>query len=95
MANRIVGNVYIIDTGSANGAIPWLRDAKVASVAFWAADTTGEIIISTVDTTDVIVRLTASNNPASVSQLFLGGVNFPDVIKIPTLTAGTAWIYFG
>lgn len=96
MGNRIVGNVYILDAGSANQALPWPRDAKVNSVLFYGNDTSAEVILTDNDTTNAILRIkvTANGNIASTQSVYLGGVNFPDILKVPTLTAGTAWIYF-
>ena len=97
MGNRIVGNTYIIDTGSANTLIPWPRDAKVQTIAFWGANTSAEVILTSADTGDVVARLAinANGNVANSTSIHYGGVNFPDQLKVPVLTAGTAWIYFG
>lgn len=93
MANRIVGNIVIVDSAMGNSSIltpnPKL---KAATVAFWSPDTTGNLILTGISTADHVVRLTnPNNNPTTV------GIVMPDVyledIKVPTLTAGTAWIY--
>ena len=94
MANTLVDNVYIVDSALANVSLPWPTKGRIMAFAFWAANTTGEIIFTTADTTQVVARLTASNNPASISNLYIGGVDF-GVMKVPTITAGTGWIYFG
>ena len=84
MANRIIDNVYILDTGSANVLIPWPNTAKVMGIGL----TGTEVRISGADTTNVLVRLTSNE------YRYLGGVNFGPDIKLPVLTAGTAWVYF-
>lgn len=96
MANRIVGNVYILDTGSANTELPWLDNAKVATISFWGANTSAEMILTTEDTGNVVARLAinANGNVANSTSIHYGGVNFPGSIKLPVLTAGTGWIYF-
>ena len=99
MANRIVGNVVIIDSGmgnafvltSANQAVN-VSELKVATIAFWSTDTTGNLVLSAVDTTNQIIRLTNPNDDPTTVGAVLGGVNFKD-LKVPALTAGTAWIY--
>ena len=96
MANRIVGNVYILDTGSANTQLPWPRDAKVASIAFWGATTSSVMTIAAGDTGNVLLTL---NGPSTVgaggtTNVHFGGVYFADSLTLPVLTAGTGWIYF-
>ena len=93
MANQILGNTYILDTGSANTPLPWPNNAKVQAVTFWSSNTTGELVLSGVNTFNVVVRLTNPNDDPTTLGVYLGGINFTE-IKLPTLTAGTAWIYF-
>jgi hypothetical protein len=92
MANRIVGNVYIVDSSTGNVAMSWPSKAKIGSVAFWSTNTTGEVIFTGADTTNVVIRLANPNNAATTVGLYLGGVNYTEM-KVPTLTAGTAWFY--
>jgi len=92
MANRVIGNVYIIDTGSANTALPW-NHGPVQSVSFWSTDTTGRLQLSASNTTDVVLTLENPFNVEATVSTHLGGVVFTEM-KVPTLTAGTAWIYF-
>ena len=95
MANRIVGNVYIIDTGSANTALPWLQNTNIQSIRFWGSTTAAQVIFTGADTTNVVARLAISEvgTLGGTDDLFLGGIDFSEM-KVPTLTAGTAWIYF-
>ena len=93
MANRMVENVYIIDVGSANTALPWNAGSRIQTVSFWSTDTTGRMELSGSNTTNVVAKL---ENPfhfeATVSQ-HLGGIRFSEM-KVPILTAGTGFIYF-
>ena len=98
MANRLRGNVIIVDSAMGNAFI--LNSAAVVvdqawyvqSIALWSTGTDGVVRFSHTDTTDVIVIL---ENPfqfdATVSMV-LNGVRL-DELKVPTLTAGTAFIY--
>ena len=97
--NRIVDNFIIVDSAMGNafiltsaGQIVNCRDLKVATIAFWSIDTTGNCIISAVDTTNHVIHFqNPNNNPTTVGAV-LGGVYLKD-LKIPTLTAGSAWLY--
>ena len=97
MANRIIGSIYIIDTSSANTALPWPQGARVNTIRAWFLDTTGLARFTGSDTTNAVCILTPHNAPTPSSgghdEARFGGVRF-DEMKIPTLTAGTAWIYF-
>ena len=92
MANRIVGNVYIIDTGSANIALPWLSGTRISCIAFWSSDTTGTLRLTGSNTTNTIAYFSNPTNVPNTVGAYLGGVNFKEM-KVPTLTAGTAFIY--
>ena len=94
MANVIVGNTYIIDTQSDNNVIPWLRDSKVQAISFWSGDSTGNFQISGTNTSQILRRLSNPLNVPNTVGVYLGGVNFTDVLKIPILVNGTAWIDF-
>lgn len=107
MANRIVGNVVIVDSAMGNafilaqGGSP-IHEVRLHAnmVSFFSNDTTGRLQISGVNTTNIIVSMgwlvngtgSASVVPASQNTSF--GQEQPlDSLKVPTLTAGTAWIY--
>lgn len=93
MANRIVGNVYIIDSANGNTAIPWLDGTKIATITFWSSDSTGKLQITGASTADVLFQVTNPVNVPNTVGAYLGGNYFKDVVKILTLTAGTAWVY--
>lgn len=98
MANRIVGNVYIVDSALNNVSLPWPQGARIQSVRAWFLDTSGLARFTGSDTTNAVFILTAHNAPSPSAggndRMYLGGVRFEEM-KIPTLTSGTAWIYFG
>ncbi len=107
--NRQVGNVIIIDSAmgnafiltSANQAMQ-LTNYHANAVVFWSADTTSRLIISGADTTNHLVSFSWLSMgsvgasfitiPATQSTQFGQKQTVAD-LKIPTLTAGTAWIY--
>jgi hypothetical protein len=91
MANRIVDHTYILDTASANVALPLGGKFIVNSVAFWSANT-GKVILAGDSTADHLVVIQSPDASGSTRSVALGGVSF-DTLKVPTLTAGTAWIY--
>jgi len=92
MANRIVGNVYIIDT-----PLQALTDGlnlKIKSVAFYSTDTTGELQIGTVaNTANVLVHIRSNQAQPFTLPLYLGGVKLDNHLHINKVTAGTAWLY--
>lgn len=93
MGNRIDGNVYILDTGSGNTALPFPK-AQILGVGVWFSGPTGDLQLSGANTTNVIVQLTATNSAgASSNYIYLGGLAV-DALKLPVLTVGTAWVYF-
>ena len=104
--NRIVGNVLIVDSAMGNALILTSANQPVDyrfyhanEVAFWSSDTTGRLIISSVDTTNHLVSMgwTANGSGAGFSaatqHTSFGQKQTLADLKIPTLTAGTAWIY--
>ena len=92
MANQILGSVYIIDASSANVAFPWLANSYVEGIAFWGADTTSVVQFTFANTSNVWLRLDNPNQFEATQYVHFGGVRI-DELKVPTLTAGTAWIY--
>ena len=106
MANRIVGDVLIVDSAMGNALILASANQPVHytyyhanAVMFWSADTTGRLIISAADTTNHLVSMGWTANgtgggfaPSNQSTQF-GQKQKLDDLKVPTLTAGTAWIY--
>lgn len=106
MANRVAGNTIIVDSAMGNAFIltsanmpVHIAKMKVNSIAFWSSDTTGRCIVTELDTTNCIVSFGwmangagAGFNSATQSTSF-GDYQPFENLKIPTLTAGTAWIY--
>lgn len=99
MANRIEGNTIIVDSAMGNSflltsatTIININKLKISTIAFWSSDTTGAFRLSGTNTTNCFVHLTNPNNNATTVGAVIGGVNFTDV-KVPTLTAGTAFLY--
>lgn len=112
MANRLIGNVIIVDSAMGNafvltsaGQVIHLDDLKVQTISFYMLNTLGSVILTQANTsTDVIFNsnaivtgiLTAATN--AVLQVNPVSVTFPlgfrtSDLKVPTLTAGTAYIY--
>lgn len=104
MANRIVGNIYIIDSASgATTDLAWPSNLKCKSAAFWSSTTAGELILTMGGTNNQVIHfsfltlLAASNTsvvPATQSLSFGDGVYF-DALAVGTITAGTGFLYFG
>ena len=98
MANRLRGNVIILDSAMGNAyvlnsaAVVVDKQWAIQSIAFWSTGTDGVIRFSHEDTTDVIVVLENPNQFDATVGIYLGGVRL-DELKVPTLTAGTAFIY--
>lgn len=93
MANRIVGNVIIIDSAMGNNllidaATGNFRSVMVASILLSMADTSATLSLSQTNTADIICVL--NKNWAAMD--FGEGVRF-ESLKVPVLTNGTAWIY--
>lgn len=101
MANRIVGNVYIIDSQS--GALAPLKsgdawpaaDAYIHTVAFWSADTTGLFeLVYAADSNNTAFLLANPNHFDATVDIHLGvPVRFSE-LRAKTVTAGTGFIYF-
>ena len=81
-----------MDSALNNVSLPWNAGTHVQSVAFWGTDTTSTLVLSGANTTDVILRLENPNDDETTVGAYLGGVRFSEM-KVPTVTAGTAWIY--
>lgn len=93
MANRTVGNTYIIDTGSANTAIPWNAGARIESVSVWFSASNGALTLADANTANTLLRIVhdGGNNRAKSYNYYLGVC--VDNLTVPVLTSGTAWIY--
>ena len=108
MANRIIGNIIIIDSAMGNapvlGADSAMTKFMVNAFAVWQVSTAGAIILTGANTaTDIIfksdwVALSAdtagkiyANNPSWYS---FGQAQPIEILKAPTVTSGTAFLYF-
>ena len=110
MANRISGNVIIVDSAMGNsfvltsaGRTIHLDEFKIQTIAFFMLDTSASIIITQANTSlDVVYNSNMvtvgilSNNGAVVNNphqmIFPLGFKTSE-LKVPTLTAGTGYIY--
>lgn len=106
MANRIAGSVIIVDSAMGNAFIlasanmpVHISKLHVNSIAFWSSDTTGRCIITEIDTTNCIASFswmasgTGNGFQAATQSTSFGNMQPLENIKIPVLTAGTAWVY--
>ena len=96
MANQILGNVYIIDVGSADEAFQWNSGTKITAIKCWFDNSSGEAIFTFANTSNVFAKLVHNsvNNEAQNGGISFGeGVPMSEM-KVPTLTAATAWVYF-
>lgn len=100
MANRIIGNTYIIDSQTGitaslqPGSAGWLQhQMKIISVAFWAADSasTFEMVYAS-NSGLTAIKLGAPDAGSTVDLHFGEGINFEE-LRCKTLTTGTAWLY--
>ena len=92
MANSVFDDVIYIDTASAN-VVVYNGRVRIQAINFWAATTAAQLRLSGNDTSNVTVQL----QPAAVNQSL--SIHFPmgldmDLIKAPTVTSGTAWVYY-
>ena len=97
MANRLISNVLIIDSSAGNAFIidtisnsaGQMKKFHVNAIMFFGNDTTGRLQVSSVDTSGIIVQL----GGIFVSSTQFGQQQPLEELKVPLLTAGTAWIY--
>lgn len=103
MANRIVGNVYVIDsqTGAANpltitpGTASWLDNHLVSGFSFLGNDTTATIeLVFAADTTATAYFCGHPNNNRNMTMTNLGEAVYFKELRCKTLTSGTGYIYF-
>ena len=101
MANRIAGNVLIIDSAMGNAAV--IVDSQISkfyvnAVAVWSADTTAAILLTGANTiADIIFK---HDYPAGVGIAYsnpkwysFGQAQRAENLKAPIVTAGTAFLY--
>ena len=98
MANRIVGNVYIIDTDTGATPLSFMTNTKIQTISFWGNGTNSNITLAGANTTNVLAILNLGDVPGNMlnatKSLYLGGVYLTDSMTVPVLQSGTAWIYF-
>ena len=103
MANRIFDNVIIIDSAMGNlnavgGTSANIANFNVQAIAFWAATTLGNCVLTGANTgLDHIthfgfVTTESSMFTSLLAQEFPLGLRL-SALKVPTITAGTAWVY--
>ena len=110
MANRINGNVIIVDSAMGNAfvltsenLIRNIDEYKIQAVSFFMLDTSATMILTQANTSlDVVFNSNMvtvgilSNNGAMVQNpkqvTFPLGLRTSD-LKVPTLTAGTGYVY--
>lgn len=107
MANRLNGDVIIVDSAMGNtpilGATSNLTAFRVGAISFFSLDTSGTVTITRANTSlDVVFKSNhvsvgiLSNNGAVVVNpmhfAYPGGIKTND-LKVPSLVAGTAYIY--
>ena len=93
MANRIVGNVYVIDSGTiALGDM----DIEASAITFLAADSNSVMELTyAADTTDVIVTLQSPFNGRSMVGIAYGGKGWSvnRQLFVKTISEGTGYIF--
>jgi len=105
MANRLVGNIIIVDSAMGNlnliqSATGNYRKLNVNAVAFWSANTLGAMTLTLADTSLEQIMVFDYLNLGSAGTImektqwrpFSTPQSIEDV-KVPVLTAGTGWIY--
>lgn len=104
MANRLIDNVIIIDSGMGNlsvvgGASSNITSFHVIGFGFLAINSTGTLSISGANTTDLVARFSFVQVGTGVSfQLASQYVSFSSPLRLselksPVVTASTGWIY--
>ena len=98
MANRLVGNVLIIDsaqgTALSNSTFP-SSGAEMVSIFFYATDTTGELRLTDgASTANTIIHIRSNQNQPYNFPYYLNGLRIQNPIIPVTVTAGTAFLYF-
>lgn len=110
MANRINGNIVIVDSAMGNNFILTsanmvrnIASYKVQTISFFRLSTLASLILTTVNTsTDVVFSCNllafGLNSSGTVFVENPQTINFPlglkvSEMKVPTITAGTAYLY--
>lgn len=100
MANRIVGNILIVDSGMGNSPVLLgnnYNDFVISGIAVWGVDSTTAITLTEANTTtDLVYKFNANTSPVGgggVNPLVLAYAIKVGELKVPVLTAATAFIY--
>lgn len=102
MANRLVSNVYIIDSALGNVVTLPMGDVsnpgkfRIASVGFSANDTTAAVQIAVGNSANIVINYGYLGGSGLLPKMQidqLGGVEWAGPIYVPTVTAGTAYLY--
>lgn len=94
MANRLVGNVIILDTSADNFTVP--SNMKIAAVALYGLDTSSRLTLTYPTSADSFVSLSNQNALPGLSSITFGsnGVYFSAAfLRVDTLIAGTGFVY--
>mgnify|MGYP001572601507 CR=1 FL=1 len=103
MANRLHGNIIIIDSAMGNleavgGTSSNITNYNIQSIAIWASSTLGSLVLTGANTaTDVIVQLSYINAGSGIIPA-IQSVNFPlglrvNNLKSTTVTACSGFVY--
>lgn len=95
MANRIRGNVMIVDTGAEDLEFPADTNCIFANtISFWASDSTGLMEISlAAASNDIIVKMQSPvNQPNTTNMRFSEKQKFTR-LHCNSITAGTGFFY--
>jgi hypothetical protein len=105
MANRLAGNVIIVDSAAGNTFIVntisnstgQMSKFKVNSISFWSGDTSGvgRMILTETNTDNHIVSFGFLGTPTghATQSTSFGNSQPLESLKMPVLVSGTAWIY--
>lgn len=96
--NRIIGNVYIIDSGglwltSNSASSGTFMNSEISAIGFYASDSGGELAIScSVDTSATLFRL--RGNSQYVTTAFAAPILMDHKMYVNLCQTGTGFIYF-
>lgn len=95
MANQIIGNVLIVDSGTINLQFPGDgNQALVKSIAFWGANTTGSFQLAyQSNSATVVINMASPIDVANLTYISFGDGQYFDKLRAVTVTAGTGYIY--
>ena len=95
MANRIRGNVIIVDSASISLDFPGASNtAQIGSIAFWSSNSTGLMEFSFQNNTaDIIIKMQAPVNQPNTTTFRFPSRIYLKNLRVNTLTVGTGFIY--